>query len=607
MKSVVALRFVSRRYGRTAAKFVELRYDSWDEHVMRWLWPALLLYEGDLRLEPQHLTTWDLLVRGLPGLSEVKSWRLFSEQPIESLEFEQLRDFYIDVDRTFHTIWGPNIGAQRSSAVRRFLKQYLNSCRPDGVLARANLAFVPLSRDSWKPRPLISDGMEVVDGVPVDVPIGALAHKNPGDLKANITERLRRDLQRISEACAKELDAYEHASAVVDQIFRHNRLDRGRLICEQIPVKDPIPFVRGLSTSDRIALIAHYSATERKTAGANLVGMLGAAVLGPELSALMAIEPLELRRCLRYRYYPHSTVIVAAMVILQIRTAWNISSVAALKRGSVRALPDGSFVIQSVKSRTGDDTPMVIVASDEICGRALRVMLQRCVALEERGWISANDQCMWTGAHTAYRKDKGEPLSNPAKALATIRKRYGLPHFTFEMLRTQALTCVSLEQGPIVAAETAGHSTFNTIGRYIDHLVLRRTNSAISLQFQKKWEAEVLASLEDPQDCAQLMPVGDGSSCAHPSSPPEDTWLAGGLCSGEHCHDGGGCPNRRLVIDQERIQEAILVRRYYARNWERLLAENRDSFARVHQPRLEFNIHLLEYLKRGPYRHLVYD
>jgi len=72
-----------------------------------------------------------------------------------------------------------------------------------------------------------------------------------------------------------------------------------------------------------------------------------------------------------------------------------------------------------------------------------------------------------------------------------------------------------------------------------------------------------------------------------------------------HCHEDGGCPNRRLVVDRERVEEAVLTRRYYDANWNRLYAENPKAFAEIHVPRLEFNMYLIEYIKKGPYRHLI--
>src|SRR5690606_10239646 len=87
----------------------------------------------------------------------------------------------------------------------------------------------------------------------------------------------------------------------------------------------------------------------------------GGSVLAPELANWMGIDPLDLHRCLRYRYYPNQTVLIAAVILIQIATAWNVGAVVELKKMDVRPLPAGGYLIQSIKTKTGDDTPMVLI------------------------------------------------------------------------------------------------------------------------------------------------------------------------------------------------------------------------------------------------------
>jgi hypothetical protein len=197
-------------------------------------------------------------------------------------------------------------------------------------------------------------------------------------------------------------------------------------------------------------------------------------------------------------------------------------------------------------------------------------------------------------------------VSNLSKGLSALREKYDLPKFTFEQIRVQKLTVVSLEKGPVAAAEIAGHSFFGSIGGYIDHLLTRRVNSSINLEFQRRWEAEVLSHIRREHIKDPLVPIGDGSSCVAPNSPPEPTWLHAGVCDGARCHSGGsGCPNRVLVVDADRVIEVRLTKEYYERNWQRLYASNPEAFSAVHLPRMEFNLYLHEHLKTGPYRHLL--
>jgi len=380
-------------------------------------------------------------------------------------------------------------------------------------------------------------------------------------------------------------------------------------VINNLPKRGLVEHVRALGSKERRALIAYYlQADGRPGTPFKRVGNKGGAVLGLEFAHRMGIEPLDLQRCLRYRHYPHQTVLVGAILLIQIATAWNIGAVMELRKQDVRPLPEGGYMIQSIKTKTGDDTPIVLVEGHDNPGvRALRFALERLAGLVQRGWADVDEQCLWLSSESNFDKYRGMPISNLAKALETIRERYALPYFTFEMIRTQKLTLISVEQGPIAAAETAGHSTFATIGVYIDHLITRRINSSVNLEFQRRWEVEVAATIEMKPLGIPLMPTGDGASCSNPSMPSDDAWLSGGVCDGLHCHQGGGCPNRKLVIDRDRVEEAVLTRRYYDANWNRLYAENPHAFARVHVPRLEFNMYLVEYLKKSPYRHLIND
>ncbi len=610
MAKTVTLRFRAKRYGRLTFKEIELDYGDWEPVVMGWLWPALEQFATDTELEPPNLTKWDVLSFGLPGLAEVPSWRAFTRIPISDLEMENVRDLYMDLDDAFHRLWGADRGALRSAGVRKFLTDHLLELRPDGALVRASMAFSPKGRANHTPRPLISDQVGYEDGEAKVAPLGAMPHTNPKELKALQSKRMNADLEAISNACCRELDAYYKACAIQDAILAEE-WDPAftRAVLDSLPKNGLVEHVRSLGANERRALIAYYLQVDSRPATSfKAVGNKGGVVLSLELAQRMGIEPLDLQRCLRYRHYPHQTVLIAAIILIQIATAWNVTSVMELKKQDVRHLPQGGYLIQSIKTKTGDDTPMVLIEGQDNPGaRALRFALERLSGLAQRGWVDVDEHCLWLSSESNFDRCRGLPISNLTKALEQIRKRYALPYFTFEMLRTQKLTVVSIEEGPIVAAEMAGHSTFATIGGYIDHLLTRRINSSVNLEFQRRWEAEVAAKIEMKPMGIPLMSIGDGASCFNPSTPSDDAWLSGGVCDGLHCHQGGGCPNRKLVIDRDRVEEAVLTRRYYGANWNRLYAENPQAFAAIHIPRLEFNMYLVEYLKKGPYRHLIND
>lgn len=503
MSKSVTLRFCSKRYGRGTSKNVEIQYGDWPPVVMAWLWPALEQYAKDSELNPPHLTKWDVLSHGLPGLAEVPSWIAFTKIPAHALEMEDVRDLYMDIDDAFHRLWGRDRGALRSASTRAFLRRYLDELRPDGSLARAKMAFRPKGRAETVPRALISDGVLYDGGKAKEAPIGAMPHANAKELKALQLNRMHADLDAITDACCRELDAYYQACSVLDEILAEDWDPAfvSEVSCglRKAGLKK---HMQTLGAEERRALTAHYLQVETRLDTPFDNSYMGGSSMSPELAKRMGIAPLEFKRCLRYRLYPHQTVLIAALVVIQIATTWNVGAVIELKRSDVRPLPEGGYVIQSIKTKTGDSTPMVYIEGDDKpAARALRFLLERLDGLVQRGWAETDAQCLWLSSESNYEKSRGLPISNLAKGLEVIRERYALPYFTFEMIRTQRLTIISIEDGPIAAAESAGHSTFTTIGGYIDHLMTRRINSSINLEFQRRWEKEVAARIE-------MKPVG---------------------------------------------------------------------------------------------------
>lgn len=610
MTDQVELRFVSRRYARTSHPTFVVRHDDWSPSVSNWIWPAMVRYAKGLALSPRNVTEWDSLKFGLPGLSMVFSWEGFCSLPIGDLEPEDLRDLFQDIDDTFHVLWGGNRGGLRSSRVRAFLLNYLLSQRSDGTLIRARMMFSPKGRAYSQPRSLFSDQVDVNSKGERQPPVGAMRYRNTKDLKAIQLARLEQDLERISHACVEELNSYANACSVVERIrsksFLRSAIAESLEILRAGRIKSIV-----LTEAEMAPLLAEYAALDAMPKAAfESPDYLGTDILGPYLADLMGVDQPRLLRALRYAYYPNQEVLVAAILAIQIQTGWNISSVMELSARNISALPHGGgYLIQSVKTRTGDDTPQNLVeGAENPAVVAIQFALNRLSLLKERGWAASAESSLWLSPRSNYAKSKGLQISNLAKGLVKLREKYRLPKFTFEQIRVQKLTTVHLRRGPIAAAEMAGHSSYTVIGGYIDHLATRTLNSAVNLEFQKRWEEEVFAPLEvKGRTTGRLIPIGDGTSCKDAAEPPSPSWLKAGMCEGVSCHVGGGCANRVVQITPERINEVILTRKYYLANWKRLRASNPDQFATLHMPNMEFNFYLYEHLRQGPYRSLLND
>jgi hypothetical protein len=603
MVQKVVLKFRRTHYTREGhPEFTVLRSD-WDPLVAEWLWPAMKHFERSLSLTAKNVTVWDQLRHGLPGLIQVFSWPGFTAIPVDDLEVEDVRDLFMDIDDTFHREWGPDRGALRSSGVRQFLLNYLLHLRPDGTLLRAKGSFVPKGRAAPRPRQLISDQIVYENEVPVQGPVGALPHGTPAELRTLTKDRLESDFERIAQGCLAELTAFEFACGVIDEI-RDAPIDlvNEKSALEKIQ-KNPKSAAQ-LSSQEKAALTAYYIRLDN-AASSDTPQYLGSTQLEVELTRKMGIQPSRFLKCVRYRCFPNQSTLVAAMVLIQINTAWNISAVMALSEKLIQEIGSSQYLIQSIKSKTLDDTPQVLWEGHDHHGViALRFALNRLTEIRGRGWAAANETQLWLSPRIKS-SNEGLPVSNLSTGLRELIRRHSLPKFTFEQLRVQALTIISLTRGPIAAAEAAGHAGFATIGGYIDHLVTQRINSSVNLEFQKRWEHEVAQRLLLGPQPHSLMATGDGSSCSDPQDPPDEKWLRAGVCNSENCHKGEGCQNRVLVIDRDRVKEVVLTRQYYDTNWNRLYAGNPQAFLEIHVPRIEFNFYLFHYLKKSPYRSVL--
>jgi hypothetical protein len=322
-----------------------------------------------------------------------------------------------------------------------------------------------------------------------------------------------------------------------------------------------------------------------------------------------------LSRYVRYLVYGAQfgtfLTVVAAAVLLQIHTGWNFSSVLALEQDCIKRI-DGNVEIQSFKERTSDFTPISLVtAKDTHALMAIEFLETRLDEMKRFGLVLPSEKRLWLNANRARFK-RPEGFHGWGDALKKLQTKHDLPLFSFEQLRVQVLAAAATARGGLEAARhMAGHASISTTAHYLDQLILHRLNSSINLEFQARLErsAEIRMSddwtpgMRSSEDL--LYAIGDGSSCQNPYEPPDATQLQGGICSAKRCHAEGGCANRRLVIDADRIEEALRTSRFYEENWKRLLLENEGSFNQVHLPSFLFNIALLGVVERSPYRHVV--
>lgn len=490
-----------------------------------------------------------------------------------------------------------------SNEFRRFCWAAIDRLGGFPRLNKKNVGFRSRFVVEQKKRKLLGDFSEV------EPPLGATRFLDHNDLKAKIKKRAQAELDRIQDALIEEIENGERLRKYLDW-------------CSQLPI-------------DIKFLIAAQFLVTRKTSNAiafrwvldDLESYIGAVVLCIRCNAL-AYDGQNLPDGLRFseEIYAHifskigATItakgvifstefgladeINAAALLLQCRTGWNYSSIVSLDSSSIKMEGD-EIVLQGHKSKTDSDTPPYFVAREDVAAhKAISLLLWNHQRLILLGHKPPHDGRLWW-ACKAYREDG---LSGPQHYLQKLIRQYKLPKFSVDMLRRQRLFIEGLRSEES-ARMLAGHQSLATTTVYLDNDVAFRLNSSINLKMQRQLEHEILYAMgersERPKWALMLQPIGDGSSCINPNQPPKDYEMDGDLCRSMLCHAGDGCPNNKIVIDRDRMLEALMVRDMYALNWKRMHARNPLQFAIEHIPSMLFNAALLRLINVGPHGHIL--
>lgn len=456
-------------------------------------------------------------------------------------------------------------------------------------------------------------------------PIGATSHDSASDLKRKLGLRIRSTLLKVRTACIAELDsAARLSSALTTEMASHldpeladelkkatvDKLDHFSLRDQPwITDLEPMQLLAGyhelmtlsereIEKSDRAAPI-RFSALRTRELTEFLAERFGSGFeymnKGLQVGLFNAL---------------HGSFVsaLACLLIIQTYTGWNVGSIIQLDEQKIKGFDDGGYEIQGFKTKTGDYTPTYFIEKNEHeLLRAIEFLRNRLKRLKALGWVPKDCTDLWIRADGPNRAPT--QWANWSAILAKFLRKYHLPQFTFTMMRNEVLAREANDRGGIEAARhVGGHTSIATTGHYVDQLLLHRRNSSISLQFQRALQGSVQytfksshSSLEPSTDL--LYPIGDGTSCIDPASPPFKSAASDGLCDATLCHAGSGCPNNRIVINTDRLEELIRFRRHFESTWNRRLDENPDRFVKVDLPAWNFNEALRGVIAAGPFRH----
>lgn len=546
-------------------------------------------------------------------LAPDNQWRLISNKEPKNICSEELASLFFALEQRIDAmLWAPQTKSSTSSEFRKLVRGYLHEKFGSVELAKKVFAFSTRFRER-SARELISDIESQSD--PDRSPAGAIPHTSVEDLKNKLTTLLADDLKAIERACISEIDLYRlQANKLVELGRQTLTFDEQKLVSSILDQSGPENLKLALRAAPgKIAftLNMRHAISGLDNAGRPPFGLESFCGVKQAHEYAMGFisEPQVYKHSIYYfPFVANSVVLVACLLILQIYTGWNASSVISLCLDDI--VPKGQrLVIQGYKSKSDDHTPAVVVSpSDHAAYAALTLLIERLAHLKRFNFTGPKARSLWLMPTSPNSKRNRERLiSGVQRPRDAICKKYALPSFSFDQIRTQALALVSIKKGGLeVARRLGGHSRAVTTAHYLDQLLLRKLNSAINLEFQKRLESSVAyvsqksGSTEYPEGFL-LYPVGDGSSCSNPLQPPKAEWMLNGMCSATRCHSAEGCPNRQILIDADRIEEIAATAIFYEESWSRLLSENEARFKEVHLPGMLFNLALSGLISRGPY------
>jgi hypothetical protein len=563
------------------------------------------------QMKPNAASEVISLDRGIQLTKDIRAWRSVVEKPLTDLTLSDVLASFQSLERKLEeSDFGNYVSVSVSRAFRSFVTSHIAAEGHTVLAMRIKNTF----RTTLKHPP--QSGRELISDLPKPgrAPIGAVTFGSHSELKEATLTTLRDDLADILRCCEDVLNRYQLALEFLNDLEQlsiplaeverisakttHSLRDEPKEIWSSQDLRTYLSLIKkGIihSTADR----KNYGLKKRlHPLGAKeifVAGLHGMAN-GSNIKDLMRLDVA-----------PPSDVLLACALILQIHTHWNFISV--LELGATDSLVT-SFPhrLQSIKPRTSDQTPIVFVErSDRLVIRALALLRHRWELIVAAGIIDKEENSIWISS----RFLKGvppHPVAGWAGELREFTKAYKLPSFTLEQVRVQCLALVATTRRSLAGAtQSAGHVSGSTTLRYIDKTMLRRLNSSNLLEFERRLESTIHYEMGRNASGRRLthLSMGDGTQCADPLRPPNAAWLSAGVCAGEMCHQGEGCPHRRIVIDRARLEEVIRTKNYYVSNWTRLADENFVRFERVHFPQMLFSLALYGVVRKGPYRHLV--
>ncbi|WP_426168506.1 hypothetical protein [Pseudoduganella sp. R-34] len=600
-------------------------------------WMCLLLNALEIRTRQKPEPTADVI-----SFRDGLNLLVATDAATELLNLRPEQVGRLEIRRIFLLFENALINSERPRSVKERIGTYFRKYVLDliplldvaDVITRKTLRFRTRMYISSLPRRVISDapGLNGEDHE-LQMPLAAMPHKTIKELYRNSLARLEIDLQKVIEACRKELLYWETIRKTVHTLAQETFRSSQIQLCEHVRhVGAKWAMIEYSKLPAHLQLALYCQAVEKENlAKANSQQQGCHTGRFPNVRRLLSIElGLTSQRLAGTRPYQvlflpqrmNSCELIAAFVLLLCYTGWNAHSLVNMTVDDIKFSAGSAHIFEQVsikgfKSKTDDDTPEIVLDSTQpFAAYALELLIWNNRQLRRLGVIEPDERMLWFSY--SNKGNMKQQFIGFQHALAVFISRHSLPKFSFDQIRPHVLLTEQLRFNNVDRVrELAGHATISTTGRYHNQELFRRLNSAINLEFQRRLQATVHFRLREQEDSWKNVPnpdhvdpdlivaIGDGASCRNPGQPPFMSYLEGDVCDGRGCHEGDGCPNRLIWIDEDRIEELVRRRRYYLVNWARLFDENREAFETIHLGRILFSLGLYDFIKESRYSHVL--
>lgn len=579
-----------------------------------WVWATLRMFADASAHTGLQQSQVNLVLATVREVALDVSWQEWAGVPPARLTLETAISTIEALEEAVDQLGIPeHRKAQKATQVRLWLQRGLTEL---GVPRAERLPAQYRPRLVMKrppPRSMISDLRASEGAQEGEYPLAALPHDSVRELVTAERQKRELDLARVEQAALREIEEHERKFQLMRSHFEgypancKQQVEREMgLMREQIP-----SWMRGVGPRDLAASyfqLFNDQSFWKQRAGGMSVKVSGATLIADYLDGALGVQTPR-NRIVETFVYPMAMqhVLCACLLLIQAHTGWNVNSVLEMRRNMVEGTRS-RYNIQGYKRRITQLTPIVEVSNANAGAlKALQFVLDRHTWMVDRGWISADETRLWLNPSSIKTDEEPSQYVGWGSCLTDFCTKYSLPHFSFEQMRVQKLSLISLSAAGVRGAqEAAGHLQVGTTGHYLEQDILIRIRSAMNLEFQRRLESAITYELEGSGNAKHrylLRDIGDGASCSAPDAPPWGEDLLNDECRAQHCHSGpDGCPNRVIKITEQSLEAAVRMSRFYRKNWSRIAMDNPAAFERLHMDRLVFNQAVLHAVSRSPYR-----